>query len=119
MNIIKTNKAMRNHYVNHMNKLEDYAKGKFGDSTCYMCSAGRQYSDYNLTSSACDFCPLEKPIDGATNCSKDMRRLNLKDKNSDSSTCDYESATPESIRKHILWIEKQIKERTDCELYWK
>jgi len=106
---------MRNQYVTHMNKLEDYANGKFGDDTCYMCEAGRKHPKYDpYAGGACEHCP----IDSKLMCNSNMRRLNLRTKEG-SGTSDYKVATPKSIRKHIRYIENEIKENTDCELYWK
>ncbi|HDZ27045.1 hypothetical protein LCGC14_1009300 [marine sediment metagenome] len=117
--MIRTSKKMRNLYAKHLNKLYDYADEKFNDDECYLCSAANQHPKarpYNKRefNGDCNFCPLTT---GDT-CASSLRHINLRRKITDVSVSSYNLATPDSIRKHAQWIEKQIIEKTDCEFYW-
>ena len=110
---IKTNKKARGFYLKHLAKLDDYANGNFEDDNCYMCKAAENLSG-RVDAGACKFCPLEH-IDL---CTGDSRFLNLKSFSDGSPECSYRCATPESIRKHIKWMEKQINDKTDCLIHY-
>lgn len=105
MKIIKTTKKQRDLYAKHLNKLEDYANGNFEDGACYMCRAD------SLGEGGCRACPIN--IYGEW-CAGGTRKRNLRTR-AGKNTRSYKCATPESIRKHARWIEKQIVDRTDCE----
>ena len=107
---------MRDLYAKHLNKLYDYANGDFSDVFCHFCSATIKHSGNKTPYSVeCELCPLNEP---SLTCNWDMRAVNLRDDKGAKTTL-YSEATPSSIRKHTRWIEKRVKEKTDCEFYWK
>ncbi len=108
--MIKTTKAMRDLYAKHLNKLYDYADGRFADPICYMCNAD------SLALGECASCPLSQRLNNNIFCPK-LRKINLKSA-MENPTYRYQYATPASIRKHARWIERQIVKHTDCEFNW-
>ena len=108
---IKTNKKARGFYLKHLSKLDDYANGNFEDDNCYMCEAANAYSTSRHMALNCEFCPL----DDYPACCTSQRKINLVHI---LPTASYHIATPESIRAHIKWIEKQINDKTDCLIYY-
>lgn len=122
--MIRTNKKMRELYAKHLNKLYNYAKGNFKDGNCHLCTAANSHPESNpgdtIYIGDCYYCPLPGTTSTYNNgCNNLMRMQNLRGVDSGGAVWSYDKATPDSIRKHARWIEKQIVKNTDCEFYWK
>lgn len=119
MKIIKTTAKTRDYYAQHLNQMLKMAdmrergetEGILNCRNCYMCRAAEEI----LYARPCEGCPINL-VDEEMACAVEVRELNLRTESGDPTDL-YRKATPASIRKHVRWMERQIKKHTDCEIF--